>query len=608
MKKETDKSQKKSRVLRNNLYLLRQIHAASPGRIPLYLLLIIAKSTSNFLFDVYMLKVVINSLQTGADFRSILIFILSIAAYHLCVCFFENAFNELFVPRSDLKIHRYMQKKVFAKAAAVEIACFENPEFYDRYVKAVSEASGRAAQVLQSLGEIVGCVFTVSAMSFVIFTIDPLLILFALLPFAVSLLFGGKMNRLQYDYNMEMQEKSRKRDYVRRVFYLADYAKEIRLSQINKALMVKFTDAIRELRGVIRKYGWKVGLLDYLFTATNDIVVYLGAILYAAYKTLVSKTMLYGDCVVVINTINSVAWSLRGIVDIGLQFHSHALYIENLRFFLEYEPAIGDNPAGAAVPHQGVLRLEHVSFRYEGQEKPALKDISLTIRPGEKIALVGHNGAGKTTLIKLLMRLYDVSEGEILLDGRPIREYRLRDYRGLFGAVFQDYRIFSLSAMENVLLKDNITPEERERAAEGMKNSGIWEKVQSLPRKENTTLTREFDDDGAVLSGGEYQKIAVARVFARPCEIVILDEPSSALDPIAEYRMYEAMMNACRDKAVIFISHRLSSAVLADKVFLLEHGEIVEQGAHFDLLRQRGKYAELWEMQAEKYSMEARST
>ena len=141
-----------------------------------------------------------------------------------------------------------------------------------------------------------------------------------------------------------------------------------------------------------------------------------------------------------------------------------------------------------------------------------------------------------------------------------------------------------------------------------MKNSGVWEKVQSLPRKENTTLTREFDDDGAVLSGGEYQKIAVARVFARPCEIVILDEPSSALDPIAEYRMYEAMMNACRDKAVIFISHRLSSAVLADKVFLLEHGEIVEQGAHFDLLRQRGKYAELWEMQAEKYSMEARST
>lgn len=221
-------------------------------------------------------------------------------------------------------------------------------------------------------------------MSFVIFTIDPLLILFALLPFAVSLLFGGKMNRLQYDYNMEMQEKSRKRDYVRRVFYLADYAKEIRLSQINKALMVKFTDAIRELRGVIRKYGWKVGLLDYLFTATNDIVVYLGAILYAAYKTLVSKTMLYGDCVVVINTINSVAWSLRGIVDIGLQFHSHALYIENLRFFLEYEPAIGDNPAGAAVPHQGVRGWSTSPSAMRGQEMPALKVPPSPSGPGRK--------------------------------------------------------------------------------------------------------------------------------------------------------------------------------------------------------------------------------
>lgn len=593
--KEEKKQKKKSHIFKNNLYLLREIHAASPGRIPLFLLLVALKSVSNFLFDVYMLKVVINGIQTGATFRSILIFVLSIAAYHLCVCFYENYFNEIFSPISDQKIYKHIQKKVFAQAAAVEIGCFENPAFYDQYVKAVSEAAGRAAQVLQSLGGIVNCMFTVSAMSFVIFTIDPVLILFALLPFAVSLLFGKKLNQIRYDYNMEMQEKSRKRDYVRRVFYLADYAKEMRLTSINKALFVKFYDAIRDLKGIIQKYGWKVGMLDYLFIATNDIVVYLGAILYASFKTLVSKTMLYGDCVVVINTINSVAWSLRGIVDIGLQFHNHALYIDNLKYFLDYEPAIEENPGGLEVPEHGVLQFDHVSFQYEGQEAPVLRDISLCIRPGEKIALVGHNGAGKTTLIKLLMRLYDPTEGDILLDRRPIRDYRLGEYRELFGAVFQDYRLFSLSVTDNVLLKDNITPDETGRAVDGMKSSGVWDKVQSLPEGENTVLTREFDENGAVLSGGEAQKVAIARVFAKPCDIVILDEPSSALDPIAEYQMYEAMMKACRDKAVIFISHRLSSAVLADKVYLLEDGGIVEQGTHFELLRQKGKYADMKE-------------
>ena len=297
-------------------------------------------------------------------------------------------------------------------------------------------------QVVGSLGGIVSCFFTIAAMSFVVFKIDPVLIAFALLPFLVNLLFGKKLNRIRYAYSMETQEKTRKRDYVRRVFYLADYAKEMRLTAIYKVLFRQFTEAVQDLKGVVNKYGWKIGLLDYLFVATNDIILYLGAILYASFKTLVSKTMLFGDCVVVINTINSVAWSLRGIVDIGLEFHNHALYIENLKVFLEYEPAIRDGAEGKEVPAHGSLRLDHVFFRYEGQEADVLKDICMDIHPGEKIALVGHNGAGKTTLIKLLMRLYDPTDGEIRLDGVSIKDYKLRPYRELFGAVFQDYRVF----------------------------------------------------------------------------------------------------------------------------------------------------------------------
>lgn len=592
-------------IFKSNLFLMKEVWAASPGRIPLVILVIVLKSISNFLFDVYLIRFIINGIQTGVSFEKILFFLLSVGVYHLVVCFIENYFNEIFMPISDQKIYKHIQKKVFAKATSVEVACFENPEFYDKYVKAVSEASSRAAQVLNSLGGIIRCIFTICTMSFVVFAIDPLLMVFAVLPFLVNLLFGKKLNNLRYEYNMQLQEESRRRDYVRRVFYLADYAKEMRLTNINKVMFTKFYHAIKELKSTIKKYGLKVGMLDYLFIATNDIVVYLGAILYASYKTLIAKTMLFGDCIVIINTINSVAWSLRGIVDTYMQFHNHALYIENLRFFLEYEPAISANSDGSHVPAQRELKLDNVSFKYPGQEEYVLKNITMSIKPNEKIALVGHNGAGKTTLIKLIMRLYDVSEGDITLDDVPIKQYILSEYRELFGTVFQDYKVFSLSVTDNILLKANPTDEEKRLAIDGMKNSGIYNKVEGLPKGVDTILTREFDDQGAVLSGGEYQKIAIARVFAKPCEIVILDEPSSALDPISEYQMYESMMKACQNKAVIFISHRLSSAVLADKVYLLENGQIEEQGTHFELLHKNGKYADMWNKQAEKYRQEA---
>ncbi len=588
-------------ALKNNLFILKQIHTASPGRITLNLFVIILKSISNVLFDVYMLRYVMNGIQNGLAFRSIVIFILSIALYHLLASLLEVYYYELFAPVSDKKIYSHIEKQLFKKASSVELASFENPDFYDKYVKALSEANLRASSVLNSLAHIVYSLFTVGAMSFVIFKIDPVLIIFALIPFAVSLIFGKKFNKVKYEYSMEMQEKTRKRNYVKRVFYLNDYSKEMRLTNINKVMFKKFYEAVKELKDVIKKHGLKVALLDYLFIATNDIIVYLGAILYASYKTLVAKAMLYGDCIIVINGINSVAWSLRNIVDIFIQFQNHSLYIDNLRYFLDYEPKISENKQGLDTPKTATLSLKNVSFKYDGQENYVLKNINFDIMPGEKIALVGHNGAGKTTLIKLIMHLYNVTDGEILLNNVPINDYKLKSYRDMFSVVFQDHKVFSMPIIENVLLKDNINSSEQALALESLKKAGIYDKVTTLKNQHDTVLTREFDDDGAVLSGGEYQKIAIARAFAKDSPIIILDEPTSALDPISEYKMYETMIDVCKNKTAIFISHRLSSAVLADKVFLMENGEIIEQGTHKELVKKGGKYADMWKKQAEKY-------
>lgn len=604
-----DKTQQKRKlgfleVFKQNIYLLKIVHSAVPWLIASMLSIAFLDGILIFLSQAYILRYIVNGVQTGKSFQNVAVFIVIFAVVELAILLIEAYFYNVYNAVSENKLYKNVQKRIFKKAAEVEIACFENPDFYDKYVKAVNEAVWRAFRVMGSLNSILSNIISISTMSFLIILIDPIIIIFALLPLLYSIILGKPLNKLRFDFNMEQQEKNRKCGYVQRVFYLSDYSKELRLSNIGGLMLKKFTGAINELKGLIPKYEFKTGAIEVVGHSVMSMVVYIGVIIYSSYHLLVTKNMLLGDCLVVINTITSVSWAIRYVSDSYMQFHEHALYIENLRYFLQYIPKISENKDGIQPSANPTLAVKDLSFKYTDDGKYVLKNINLSLRPGEKIALVGHNGSGKTTLIKLIMRLYDATEGVITLDDKSITEYNLEAYRNAFGTVFQDYKIFSLNVFENVLLKGDYTDAEAEIAINALKSSGGYEKAIRLKRGLETTLTREFDDEGAILSGGEQQKIAVARVFAKKCSIVILDEPSSALDPVAEYKMYEAIMQECKDKSLIFISHRLSSAVLADRVCLMDDGEIVEEGTHFELLIKNGKYADMWHKQAEKYRKE----
>lgn len=277
-----------------------------------------------------------------------------------------------------------------------------------------------------------------------------------------------------------------------------------------------------------------------------------------------------------------------------------SLYVSKIRKFLDYQPEItseeGIIPSGRAKE----IELKQVSFAYGDKPDMLLKDIDLHMKPGEKIALVGYNGAGKTTLVKLLMRLYDVKSGEILADGTDIRKYDVKQYRNTIGTVFQDFQIFGGNVRENVILNVEEYGDET-RIRQALTDSGLISRINKLPAGLDTQLTNEFSKEGMNLSGGESQKLAIARVFYKDASLMILDEPSSALDPIAEYQLNHAMMEATKDKTVIFISHRLSTTRLADRIIMLENGRIVEQGKHEELLKQNGKYAQMWKVQAGAY-------
>ncbi len=604
MKDQKEEKQKlpRGRGIANNFYMLGMIAKAAPAMIIFDILISVIGALVNTLVGVYLLKHVLDSLAAGEKLQTILL--------EVCVMFAVSAGNDilywgyykLYRPIASAKTGEYIQRQLQKKAAEVELSCYERPEFFDKFIKASDEATDRALKVLDSISSLAWALTSVIANSAFVITISPIFLPFSVAPAVFTVLFGKKVNRLNYKRDMEVREETRRRDYVRRTFYLADYSKEMRLTDMKDVMLGRMQKTTGKLWQLSTHYGRRVSFLNpFVWAVPYWAISYLGTVLFASYRTVVKGIMSVGDCFVVINSINRISGNLEWLFENLISFDKHALYIENLREFMNYEVAMPEDEK-APSPHDfETLSLRNISFTYEGAEKPTLKNISLDIKRGDKIAIVGHNGAGKTTLVKLLMRLYDVTEGEITLDGADIKTLRLSAYRDLFGTVFQDCRLFSVSVAENVLLRGDVTEEDRKRVREALQESDALERVEALEQGMDTIVTREFDEKGVVFSGGEAQKIAIARVFAGNSEIAILDEPSSALDPIAESKMYENMFRACRDKTVIFISHRLSSATMADKIYLFENGEIAESGTHSELLAMHGKYADMWHKQAQKY-------
>ena len=605
--KDTEKKPDKlplRRVLQNNLYMLGMIRRAAPAYIVIDVILDLLWSVIEFFSGSFLLKVVVDHLGEGGDPKTLAWFILGMFAIHITVFFAQQAFWQIYAPISQRRLTMAIRTALYTQMRAVELSCYEDPTYYEKYVKAMNEAEDRAFNVLWSLERLYGQVFSLVANGLLLWSIDPILILFALIPFAVGFI-RKKRNKIAFNENNDIQKLAWKANYIQRGFYLTDYAKEMRLTGMSDKLLTDLDEATVEIEKIKRKYGLRTAALDYTCRISHEVVTILGACLYAVYATLVQGTVGVGDCIVVLNSVGSVSGYLQGLVTNLVSFHEHALYIENLRSFLEYRPAIQENPDGVKAVG-GEIVAEGVRYRYGGAEADTLHGISLRIAPGEKIALVGQNGSGKSTFVKLLLHLYEPSEGSITMDGIPMNGHTLSSWRGVFKPVFQDYSIFALSVAENILLRPMRTDPEGETAdralvESALKQSGAYERVMKMPKGMDTVLTREFDDKGEVLSGGEAQKIALARVFASDSPVVVLDEPTSALDPVAEYQIFENMMDSCRDRAVVFISHRLSSAVLADRVYLFEEGRVVECGTHRELMEQDGHYADMFRKQAESY-------
>ena len=505
------------------------------------------------------------------------------------------------------RLYRALKEQMFKKASEIDLYCYDDPAYYNDFVLGVSESEAAIDRFLELLNMAVQAVTVLFTTGIFYLMTDPAGIVFVLTSFILRMLVSKKLNKVNYDNRIKVNPHMRKRDYINRVFYLKDFAKELRLhpnagTQLEKEFAEANDSIIAEHKKVAAKRTVLQFLKDY---GTGDFLLDGLYITYLVYKAAVLHTLCYSDAVILFNRTGSLRGCMSRFADLGPKAQENSMFIDKIRSFLAYEPRL-KNDAGDPVPQgAGEIVLDHVSFKYSEKTRTVLDDISLTVKPGEHIAIVGYNGAGKTTLIKLLMRLYDPSSGTISYHGKNVSTLKPADYHRRIGVVFQDFQMFGANLAENVVM-DDISKEELEKQSGeicgALNDAGFGAKLAKLPDGIFTQVTTEFDKKGVDFSGGESQKVAISRAFYKDADILIMDEPSSALDPIAEYELNKAMETAAKGKTVFYISHRLSTTRDADRIIMLERGRIIEEGTHKELLAKNGKYAEMWNAQAGKYN------
>ena len=597
------------KVWRNQLFLWNLCFKTCPGYMIYFLYDGFRYQGIIFLEHVLGIRYVLHCAEYQEPFWKALLVIGVILIINMIQIVPDGFFIHGWSYRSKPKLYKALKEKMYEKAAQIDLSCYDDPKYYNDFVLAVAEAESSIDRFLSMCNMIMqGLTIIFTTGVFYLLT-DAAGILFVFASFILRYFVSKVLNKLNYDVRLKLNPLMRKRNYVSRVFYLNDYAKELRLHpEVGDALEKEFQETNEEIVSEQRKVGFRRTMLNFTRDyVVGDFIMDGLYITYLVFQAAVLHTIDYSNAVVLFNRTGSLRRGMQNMADIFPKAQENSLYVDKIRAFLEYEPKM-KILEGEAVPEgNSELSLEHVSFRYQEQMEETLKDITLKVKPGEKIAIVGYNGAGKTTLIKLLMRLYDPTGGRICYHGEDIKKYMPYDYRHRIGVVFQDYQMYGASLLENVVMRSMEDPKARSvddikgQAVSALERAGFGERLKSLSKGLDTQVTAEFDKEGVNFSGGESQKIAISRAFYKDADILIMDEPSSALDPIAEYELNKAMESAAKGKTVFYISHRLSTTRDADRIILLENGRIAEEGTHESLLAMNGRYAQMWRVQAGRY-------
>ena len=596
--KEYIRKEGRRNVMKNNFWMLKQVWKYTPGYVVWMVVEGVVWGMNHSVGIIYMQQL-FDALGEHVPFYSAARVIAGYAVYLIFFYLFHHWYWQIYNPKIREKLHIAMHTDMFRQAVVIDLAKYDDPEFYNDFVWAMDQSFEHAVGLMEDTGKLINRIMASVTLTGVMFGVDSTMAVIIFLLAAVRIGLTLIQNKISLSYRTLLNPLERKESYIERVFRLPDYAKDLRVTHVTENLFDEYRDTVAQKRRITDSYGKRFAILDYIRSA-SEIAGESGLIILMLYKVMVTGEVGLGGFAVAVNASWKMVWFLRDMVERLLKYHEHGMFIEKMRCFMNSRPTI---IGGAlAAPAFESLEFRNVSFSYGTGErqKAAVSQVNLKISRGEKIAIVGYNGAGKTTLTKLVMRLYDPDEGEIFYNGRNVKEYTLESIRQRMAAVFQDYRIFACSVGENVA-GGRYDAQNAGKVLEALENSSFTGKLRSLPLGIETQLTREFENSGTQLSGGEQQKLAIARAFYKNADLIILDEPSSALDPDAEYELNQAVYEYAGNRTVIFISHRLSTTRHADRIYMFDSGKLVECGTHEELTAAGGRYAYMFRLQAEKY-------
>lgn len=496
----------------------------------------------------------------------------------------------------------HIKVKIAQKTKEIDLADFDRPEFFEKLENANREASSRPINILTATLNL--CSNLISTISFIVTlgALHPLIPVALLILALPSAIINFKYRKVTFRYIKDHSTARRRMHYFTNTLSNRDQVKEIKLLDLHDTFISRYLEVFREYFKGLRRIFIREDVLHVIVHALSTICSCC-FFLYIAYRVCFDGLPV-GDYTLYTGALTSVLSGVAALVSNSSRIYEGTLFIDNMIEFMQVQPEIIPAIAEPLFPAKGIahsIEFRNVSFSYPGVPRRVIHNLNLMLEGGKSYALVGLNGAGKTTLIKLMTRLYDPTEGEILLDGVNIRNYDVQALYAMFGIVFQDFSKYAVSARDNITFGDIHLPYDEKRLRYAAAQSSADEFLENLPDGYDTPLLRFFDKNATDLSIGQWQKVSIARAFYKDAEILILDEPTASLDPIAETEVFQQFDALRSGKTTLFVSHRLSSATAADEIIVMQNGKILEQGDHKTLMQKEGAYCNLFKLQAEKY-------
>ena len=549
-------------------------------------------------YKTLILKLIIDAISTKRPLSYIVITVLLYALVSFAHSVFANYFYTNRV-RGELgmRVKKYSNNLLLKKCASLDMECYDDTEFYNKLSKALEQVNNRAVDVFLQLESLLTGLVWFAVGIAVITTLDTLMIVVALIGAAATFYLNLGWAKQNYEAKEEMVPVNRRVDYFHGL--LRDKKTISDVKQYNgfgDFILNKYNLAADKQIEMQQKLNNKGFILQTKRSSIANIVFTLFPYIHLAVQCS-RGAVSAADITAMIQAFNYVT---DGFMEISMGFidlKESSMYITHLREVLEYEPKI-ERSEGRGISEIEKIEFESVSFKYPHSDSYVLKDLSITIKKGQKIAIVGINGAGKTTFVKLLMRYYDPCEGRVLVNNIDIKEYNINSLRDKMATLLQEFQPYNVPIDEMVACSERTDEQKVERV---LSEVGLIERINATPKKIKSEYSKMFDEDGVVFSGGELQKLFIARMRYKDGNIYIMDEPSSALDPISEYEINNLMMSIAEDKTVIMIAHRLSTVINADCILLIDGGKVLEMGSHKQLLEQDGRYAQMFNLQAEQY-------